>query len=88
MLAHHDSEDSDEPHFRTAMFGGFKPIVDFLSLVGTFDGRSTFVDILPFIAVASDGWKQARIVLRVSVNAPTIGRVRTRRIAGADGLLH
>ena len=78
MLAHHDSEDPDEPHLRTTMSGGFKLIVNLLSLVGTFNRRSTFVDTVPLVAVAGDRRKQAGIILGVGVNAPTIGRVRTR----------
>lgn len=35
VLAHHDSEDPDIPHLRTAVLGGSKLIVNLLSLVGT-----------------------------------------------------
>ena len=88
MLTHHDSEDPGKPHFRATMSGRLKTVVDFFPLVGALYRRSTFVSFFPSLAVASDGWKQARIVLGVGVHASAIGRVRARRIAGADALLH
>ena len=78
VLAHHNSEDPDEPHLRTAVSGGFKLIINLLSLVGMLDCRSPFIDLVPLVAVAGDGRKQARVVLGIGVDPPTIGRVRTR----------
>lgn len=88
MLTHHDYEDPGKPHFRATMSGCFKTVVDFFPLVGALYRRSTFVSFFPSLAVASDGWKQARIVIGVGEHASAIGRVRARRIAGADALLH
>ncbi|MCI0182522.1 hypothetical protein MM817_00782 [Acidibacillus sp. S0AB] len=88
VLTHHDPEDSCDPHFGTAMPGGFKSIVYLFPLVGTLNGRSTFVDILPHVAVTCHRWKQTRIVLGVGVHAATIRRVGTRCITSTDALLH
>jgi len=88
VLTHHDSKNPDQPHLRTAVSGGFEFIVNFLSLVGTFHGCSTLVDAEPLVAITSDRWKQTRIVLGIGVDAPSVGRIRTRRIAGANALLH
>jgi hypothetical protein len=88
MLAHHDAEEANQPLFCTAMFASFQPVINFLSLDGTLQGRSTFVDIIPLVAVAGDRQKQARIVLGVRVHAATVGRIRARRITSTEALLH
>ena len=88
VLAHHDPEDSDQPHFRAAMLPGFELVVDLLPLVGTLDRRSVFVDPVPRLTVSGNGRKQARIVVGIRVHAPAVGRVRTRRIARATTLFH
>lgn len=88
MLAHHDAKESDLPHFCTAVPAGFQLVVDLLSFVGALHGRSSFVDVVPFLTVAGDRRKQTRVMLRVRVHATTVGRVRTGGVAGADALLH
>ena len=72
VLTHGNAIDADGPHHGTAMLGGFEEKVLLRSLVATLAGGSAFVDIVPFVAVASDGWEQARIVLGVCVYTSTV----------------
>jgi len=70
------------------MPGSFKHIINFLPLVRTFGACPTFVGVLPLIAVASNEWEQARIILGIGVNTPAIRRRRARLITNNIALFN
>ena len=83
MLAHSDAVvDADGPHHGTAMLGSFEEKILFHLIVAALGGGSAFVDIVPLVAVAGDGWKQARIVFGVCVYASSV-----RLFAKTEGYL-
>ena len=88
MLTHHDAEESNQPHFCTAMPTGFKLVIHLLPFIGAFHCRSPFIDVAPFITTTGDRRKQERIVIGVRVHLATVGRIRARRITRTDVLLH
>lgn len=47
VLADHNAIDPHIPHLRGTVSAGFELVIDFLPLVGAFDGRAAFVDELP-----------------------------------------
>ena len=52
------------------------------TLVATLAGGSAFVDIIPLVAVAGDGWEKARIVLGICLYAAFVRRIKWLWLGG------
>ena len=62
MLAHGDQVDADVPMARTPAARSFQFVIDFLALDAAFDAGSQRIPHSPFLAVAADARKKARVV--------------------------
>ena len=54
------------------MATGFKFVINFLSLIGTFDGSAALVNEIPFLRAPNGFRKQAKIVFTVGVVGATV----------------
>lgn len=62
MLADHNAVHAHIPHHRRTMPAGLQLVVDLLPLIGTLDGRTAFVNELPFFRVARGFRKPSGII--------------------------